>query len=131
MQKQAKALPNQGGLNELKRRIFFLIGALLVYRIGSHVPIPGLDPARLAELFSGNRDIFGLFNLFSGGALARLTVFALGVMPYISASIIIQLLTVVWPVMEQLKKEGQAGRRKISQYTRYGTLLLSTIQAFG
>jgi preprotein translocase subunit SecY len=90
-----------------------------------------LDPARLAELFSGNRDIFSLFNLFSGGALARLTLFALGVMPYISASIIMQLLTVVWPYMEQLKKEGQSGRRKISQYTRYGTLVLASVQAFG
>src|SRR5438876_4592454 len=114
MQKKANAPTTQGGLNELKRRILFLIGALLVYRIGAHIPVPGLDPERLAELFSGNKGILGLFNLFSGGALARLTVFALGVMPYISASIIIQLLTVVWPVMEQLKKEGATGRRKIS-----------------
>lgn len=131
MQKKLHAPTKQGGLSELKRRIFFLIGALLVYRVGAHIPVPGLDPARLAELFSGNGGILGLFNLFSGGALARLTVFALGVMPYISASIIIQLLTVVWPVLEQLKKEGQAGRRKISQYTRYAALALATIQAIG
>lgn len=131
MQKKLNAPSKQSGLTELKRRIFFLIGALLVYRVGAHIPVPGLDPARLAELFSGNGGILGLFNLFSGGALARLTVFALGVMPYISASIIIQLLTVVWPVLEQLKKEGQAGRRKISQYTRYAALALATVQAIG
>ena len=93
--------------------------------------MPGLDPARLAELFSGNRGILELFNLFSGGALARLSLFALGIMPYISASIIIQLLTVVWPTLEQLKKEGQVGRKKISQYTRYSTLALATLQAVG
>lgn len=122
---------NKGGLSELKRRLFFLVGALLVYRVGAHIPVPGLDPSRLSEIFSGNSGIFGLFNLFSGGALARLTVFALGVMPYISASIIIQLLTAVWPVLEQLKKEGQTGRRKLTKYTRYSTLVLATIQAFG
>lgn len=132
MQKTVGGLAKQGGgLAELKKRIMFLIGGLLVYRIGAHIPVPGLDPARLAELFSGNQGILGLFNLFSGGALSRLTVFALGVMPYISASIIIQLLTVVVPSLEQLKKEGQVGRRKISQYTRYGTLVLATLQAFG
>jgi preprotein translocase subunit SecY len=131
MQKTNRALANQTGLSELKRRVLFLLGALLVYRIGAHIPVPGLDPARLAELFSGNKGIFGLFNLFSGGALARLTVFALGIMPYISASIVIQLLSTVWPVLEQLKKEGQTGRRKISQYTRYGTLALATVQAVG
>lgn len=124
-------LSNQTGLSELKRRIWFLVGALLVYRIGAHIPVPGLDPLRLAELFSGNRGILGLFNLFSGGALARLTLFALGIMPYISASIIIQLLTVIWPVLEQLKKEGQTGRRKLSQYTRYSTVVLAFIQALG
>lgn len=131
MQKNPNALASQRGLTELKHRIFFLIGALLVYRVGAHIPVPGLDPSRLAELFSGNGGILGLFNLFSGGALARLTIFALGVMPYISASIIIQLLTVVWPALEQLKKEGQTGRRKISQYTRYATLGLATVQAIG
>lgn len=131
MQKTGRALTKQGGLSEVTKRVLFLIGALIVYRIGAHIPVPGLDPARLAELFSGNKGIFGLFNLFSGGALARLTVFALGVMPYISASIIIQLLTVVWPVLEQLKKEGQTGRRKITQYTRYATVALALVQAFG
>ncbi len=127
----AMRLSNQSGLSELKKRIWFLVGALLVFRVGAHIPVPGLDPARLAELFSSNRGILGLFNLFSGGALARLTVFALGIMPYISASIIIQLLTVVWPALEQLKKEGQIGRRKLSQYTRYSTLALALVQAFG
>lgn len=122
----------KGGLTELKRRLLFLVAALIVYRIGAHIPVPGLDPARLAELFSGNRSgILGLFNLFSGGALSRLTIFALGVMPYISASIIIQLLTAVWPPLEQLKKEGHTGRRKLTQYTRYLTLALSTFQAIG
>lgn len=129
MQKKSTPLVAQRGLSELKQRIFFMIGALLVYRVGAHIPVPGLDPARLAELFSGNGGILGLFNLFSGGALARLTVFALGVMPYISASIIIQLLTVVWPVLEQLKKEGQTGKRKIAQYTRYATVALATVHA--
>lgn len=126
-----KGLSKKGGLSELKRRILFLVGALIVYRIGAHIPVPGLDPARLADLFAGNQGILSLFNLFSGGALSRLTVFALGIMPYISASIVIQLLTVVWPPLEQLKKEGQTGRRKIAQYTRFGTLALSALQAFG
>lgn len=125
-------LANHSGLSELKRRIWFLVGALFVFRIGAHIPAPGLDPARLAELFAGGgRGILGLFNLFSGGALARLTVFALGIMPYISASIIIQLLTVVVPALDQLKKEGQTGRRKLSQYTRYATLALALVQALG
>jgi preprotein translocase subunit SecY len=131
MQRSALPSGNLRSLSELKKRIFFLIGALLVYRVGAQIPVPGLDPARLAELFSGNRGILELFNLFSGGALARLSLFALGIMPYISASIIIQLLTVVWPTLEQLKKEGQAGRKKISQYTRYSTLALATLQAVG
>lgn len=131
MQRSALPSGNLRSLSELKKRIFFLIGALLVYRVGAQIPVPGLDPARLAELFSGNRGILELFNLFSGGALARLSLFALGIMPYISASIIIQLLTVVWPTLEQLKKEGQTGRKKISQYTRYSTLALATLQAVG
>ncbi len=121
----------KGGFSELKRRVLFLVGALLVFRVGSYIPVPGLDPSRIAELFANNRDIFGLFNLFSGGSLARLTIFALGIMPYISSSIIIQLLTSVWPPLEQLKKEGQTGRRKLSQYTRYATLCLATVQAVG
>lgn len=131
MQRTAQSSGNLRSLSELKKRLFFLVGALLVYRIGAQIPVPGLDPVRLAELFSGKRGILELFNLFSGGALARLSLFALGIMPYISASIIIQLLTVVWPALEQLKKEGQTGRKKISQYTRYSTLALATLQAVG
>lgn len=128
---QKNAAGQKSGISELKRRALFLVGALLVFRVGSYIPVPGLDPSRIAELFSNNRDIFGLFNLFSGGSLARLTIFALGIMPYISSSIIIQLLTSVWPPFEQLKKEGQTGRRKLSQYTRYATLGLATVQAVG
>jgi preprotein translocase subunit SecY len=120
------------GLKELKKRIWFLVLALLVYRLGAHIPVPGLDADKLASLFSSNRaGIFGLFNLFSGGALSRLAVFSLGITPYISASIIIQLLTAVWPPLEQLKKDGHAGRRKLTQYTRYATLFLASFQAFG
>lgn len=120
------------GLSELRRRFLFLVGALFIQRLGSHIPVPGLDPSKLAELFSqNNAGILGLFNLFSGGALQRLTLFALGIMPYISASIVIQLLSSVWPTLEQLKKEGQAGKRKLTQYTRYLTLALATFQAFG
>lgn len=129
------ALGNQSessGLVELKKRLWFVFLALLVYRIGAHIPVPGLDPQKLQALFSNNQSgIFGLFNLFSGGALSRLTVFTMGVMPYISASIIMQLLTAVLPSLDQLKKEGESGRRKISQYTRYGTLFLATFQAIG
>lgn len=122
----------QGGLSELKRRLFFVLIAILVYRIGSYIPIPGLDPAKLADLFQQQKDgILGMFNMFSGGALARLTVFALGVMPYISSSIIMQLFTAVSPKLEQLKKEGESGRRKINQYTRYGTLVLALFQSLG
>lgn len=122
----------KGGLSELKQRLLFLLIGIFVYRVGSHIPVPGLDPQRLADLFSKQSGgILGLFNMFSGGALSRLTIFALGVMPYISASIIMQLFTSVLPQMEQLKKEGESGRRKISQYTRYGTLILALFQAFG
>jgi len=122
----------QGGLSELKSRILFVILAIIVYRIGAHIPVPGLDASRLAELFSTNQSgILGLFDLFSGGALQRLSLFSLGVMPYISSSIVVQLLTVAYPPFEQLKKEGELGRRKISQYTRYGAVVLATIQAFG
>ena len=124
-----------GGLTELKRRLLFLLGALFVYRIGTHIPVPGIDPVALAEMFSQQRErgagILDMFNMFSGGALQRLSVFALGIMPYISASIIMQLLTVVHPKLEQLKKEGEAGRRKITQYTRYGTLVLASVQSLG
>lgn len=123
---------SQGGLGELKRRLMFVLLGILVYRIGAHIPVPGIDPQRLADLFrQQSSGILGLFNMFSGGALQRMTVFALNVMPYISASIIMQLFTVVVPSLEQLKKEGEAGRRKINQYTRYGTLVLAAFQAVG
>jgi preprotein translocase subunit SecY len=120
------------GLTELKHRLLFVLLALIVYRIGAHIPVPNLDPQRLAELFAQQQaGILGLFNMFSGGALSRLTVFALGIMPYISASIIMQLFTAVSPKLDQLKKEGETGRRKINQYTRYGTLLIAILQAIG
>jgi len=113
-------------------RLWFLLGALVVFRLGSHIPVPGIDPDQLAQLFKQNQGgILGMFNMFSGGALSRFAVFALGIMPYISASIIMQLMTAVSPQMEALKKEGESGRRKITQYTRYGTLVLATFQALG
>ncbi|WP_371440359.1 preprotein translocase subunit SecY [Methylovorus sp. MM2] len=119
-------------MGELKSRLLFVLGALVVYRLGAHIPVPGIDPDVLARLFeSQSGGILGMFNMFSGGALSRFTVFALGIMPYISASIIMQLLTVVSPKMEQLKKEGEAGRRLITKYTRYGTVLLATFQGLG
>jgi len=128
----SKKKMSQGGLGELKRRLIFLLFVLVVYRIGAHVPVPGLDPIKLAQLFNSQQNgILGLFNMFSGGALARFTVFALGIMPYISASIILQMFTVVSPKLEQLKKEGEAGQRKINEYTRYATLFLSAFQAIG
>ncbi|QWE12580.1 preprotein translocase subunit SecY [Polynucleobacter sp. AP-Titi-500A-B4] len=121
-----------GKFGELRQRLVFLVLALLVFRLGAHIPVPGIDPDQLAQLFAGQKDgILGMFNLFSGGALSRFTVFALGIMPYISASIIMQLMTIVVPSLESLKKEGQAGQRKITQYTRYGTVLLATFQAMG
>ncbi len=121
-----------GKFGDLRRRLVFLLLALVVYRIGAHIPVPGIDPAQLAQLFQGQQGgILSLFNMFSGGALSRFTVFALGIMPYISASIIMQLMTYVVPTFEQLKKEGEAGRRKITQYTRYGTLALAIFQAMG
>jgi preprotein translocase subunit SecY len=117
---------------ELKKRILFTMALLIVYRIGVHVPVPGIDAIALASFFkAAEGTIFGIFNMFSGGAFERLSVFALGIMPYISASIILQLLTVVIPHLEQLKKEGEQGRKKITQYTRYGTVVLSIIQGFG
>ncbi|MCG9698465.1 preprotein translocase subunit SecY [Shewanella sp. Isolate11] len=122
----------KGGLSELKTRLLFVIGAIIVFRAGSFVPIPGIDAAVLAELFNQQKGtILGMFNMFSGGALERASIFALGIMPYISASIIMQLLTVVHPALAELKKEGESGRKKISQYTRYGTLVLGTFQAVG
>jgi preprotein translocase subunit SecY len=128
----ATQLAKSGKFGDLRRRLVFLVLALVVYRIGAHIPVPGIDPAQLQQLFkSQSGGILNLFNMFSGGALSRFTVFALGIMPYISASIIMQLLTYVLPSLEQLKKEGEAGRRKITQYTRYGTLLLGTFQSLG
>jgi preprotein translocase subunit SecY len=117
---------------DLRKRLIFLLLALVVYRIGAHIPVPGIDPGQLAQLFdSQSGGILGLFNMFSGGALSRFTVFALGIMPYISASIIMQLMTVVVPTLEALKKEGEAGRKKITQYTRYATVFLAIFQAIG
>lgn len=119
-------------MSELKGRLMFVLGALIVYRLGAHIPVPGIDPDVLAKLFeSQSGGILGMFNMFSGGALSRFTVFALGIMPYISASIIMQLMTAVSPKLEQLKKEGEAGRRAITKYTRYGTVFLATFQALG
>src|SRR5438270_9798235 len=117
---------------ELRKRIIFTLIMLAVYRIGVHIPTPGVDAAALQQLFNNMKGtIFGWFNLFSGGALERFSVFALGVMPYISSSIIFQLLTVVWPFLHDLQKEGQSGQKKITQYTRYGTVLLCLVQCYG
>ena len=122
----------KGKYGDLSSRLWFLLGALVVFRIGAHIPVPGIDPTVLADLFkSQSNGILGMFNMFSGGALSRFTIFALGIMPYISASIIMQLATMAVPHLEQLKKEGEAGRRKTTQYTRYGTLGLAMFQAFG
>jgi preprotein translocase subunit SecY len=119
-------------MSELKSRLWFVLGALVVFRLGSHIPVPGIDPTVLKQLFdSQSGGILGMFNMFSGGSLERFAIFALGIMPYISASIIMQLMTVVSPKLEQLKKEGEAGRRMITKYTRYGTVLLATFQALG
>ena len=121
-----------GKTSELKSRILFCLGAIVVYRLGAHIPVPGIDPLVLKKLFdSQSGGILGMFNMFSGGALKRFTLFALGIMPYISASIIMQLLTVVSPQLEQLKKDGEAGRRLITKYTRYGTVVLAAFQALG
>ncbi len=121
-----------GKYGDLRRRLVFLLLALVVYRIGAHIPVPGINPDQLKQLFQGQQGgILNLFNMFSGGALSRFTVFALGIMPYISASIIMQLMTYVVPTFEQMKKEGEGGRRKITQYTRYGTLGLALFQSFG
>lgn len=133
MAKQKSEMNAMGnGLSELKSRLMFVIIGILIYRLGAHIPVPGLDPVKLANYFNDQQNtIFGLFNMFSGGALSRVTVFAIGIMPYISASIMIQLFSVVSPKLEQLKKEGESGRRRINQYTRYLTLCLSIFQSFG
>jgi preprotein translocase subunit SecY len=131
----ATGLPNvgkTGRYGDLKRRLLFLLGALIVFRIGAHIPVPGIDPKVLADLFQGQQGgILGMFNMFSGGALRRFTIFALGIMPYISASIIMQLMTSVSPQLDALRKEGESGRRKITQYTRYATVFLALFQATG
>jgi preprotein translocase subunit SecY len=125
-------LASAGKMTDLKRRLWFVLLALVVYRVGAHIPVPGINPDELARLFQSQQGgILGMFNMFSGGALSRFTVFALGIMPYISASIIMQLMTVVSPTLEQLKKEGESGRRKITQYTRYGTVGLALFQGLG
>ncbi|MFQ5995387.1 MAG: preprotein translocase subunit SecY [Acidiferrobacterales bacterium] len=130
--RDASGLGALGKLTDLRQRILFVLGALVVYRIGTYIPVPGINAEALAELFSGTQSsIVGLFNMFSGGALERFSVFALGIMPYISASIIMQLMTAVIPKLEQLKKEGEAGRRKITQYTRRFTVVLAAFQALG
>ena len=130
MATNATQLAKSGKFGDLRRRIVFLLLALVVYRIGAHIPVPGIDPVQLQQLFnSQGGGILNLFNMFSGGALSRFTVFALGIMPYISASIIMQLMTYVVPSLEALKKEGESGRRKITQYTRYGTLVLAIFQS--
>ncbi|HBM62359.1 MAG TPA: preprotein translocase subunit SecY, partial [Citreicella sp.] len=117
---------------ELKKRIWFTLGALIVYRAGTYVPLPGIDPAALAQAFNqAQSGLLGMFNMFAGGAVGRMAIFALGIMPYISASIIIQLLTTVVPRLEALKKEGEQGRKVINQYTRYATVVLATFQAYG
>ncbi len=128
----ASPLASLGKMTELRQRVLFVLGAMVVFRLGTHIPIPGVDPTAVAALFEQTRgSIVDIFNMFSGGALERLSIFALGVMPYISASIIIQMMTSVIPQLETLKKEGEAGRRKITQYTRYGTVLLATFQGLG
>ncbi len=128
----ASTLGGMGRLTELRRRLLFVLGALLIFRIGTFIPVPGVNPVALAALFEQQQGtILDMFNMFSGGALKRASLFALGIMPYISASIIMQLMSAVIPKLEQMKKEGEAGRRKITQYTRYGTVVLATFQAIG
>ncbi|MDO8376497.1 MAG: preprotein translocase subunit SecY [Aquabacterium sp.] len=132
MATSANQLAKSGKFGDLRRRLVFLLLALVVYRLGAHIPVPGIDPNQLQQLFKGQQGgILSLFNMFSGGALSRFTVFALGIMPYISASIIMQLMTYVVPTLEALKKEGESGRRKVTQYTRYGTLGLALFQSLG
>src|SRR5262252_6180101 len=117
---------------ELKKRIWFTLGALVIYRLGTYIPLPGIDPQILSEIFkSQSGGLLDIFDMFSGGALGRMTIFALAIMPYISSSIIIQLMTIASPHLEALKKEGESGRRKINQYTRYGTVLLAFLQGYG
>ncbi|HCM08136.1 MAG TPA: preprotein translocase subunit SecY, partial [Alphaproteobacteria bacterium] len=117
---------------ELKKRLWFTLGALIIYRLGTYLPIPGIDPGALSDIFSQqSTGILGMFDMFSGGALGRMTIFALNIMPYITASIIMQLMTAIVPTLEQLKKDGEGGRKQINQYTRYLTVLLATVQGYG
>src|SRR5690242_20865550 len=127
-----ESLKNIFAVQDLRKRVLFTLGLLAVYRIGGHIPTPGVNPQALAVLAEqAQNTMFGLYDMFSGKNLSQMTIFALGIMPYISASIILQLLTVVWPYLERLSKEGELGRRKITQYTRYGTIFLSVVQALG
>src|SRR4051812_48183954 len=127
-----QSIRNIWDVPDLRKRVLFTLGLLAVYRLGNVIPTPGINAAALIEFFEQNRgNWFGLVDMFSGGNLAKVTIFALGIMPYISASIILQLLTVVWPFLEKLSKEGELGRRKITQYTRYGTIALSIVQGLG
>src|SRR6202522_2889377 len=127
----AAAFSDAARSGEIRNRIFFLIGALIVYRIGTFIPVPGITPAEVARFFGDRSNtILGIVNMFSGGALSRLSIFAMGVMPYISASIIIQMMSMVVPTLSELRKEGESGRRKITQYTRYGTVALALVQSF-
>ncbi|HHM23416.1 MAG TPA: preprotein translocase subunit SecY, partial [Bacteroidetes bacterium] len=127
-----ESIQNVFKIPELKRRILFTLGILVVYRLGGHVPTPGINTQALAEFFvSAQNTLFGLYDMFAGGAFRKATVFALGIMPYISASIILQLLGAVIPYFQRLQKEGEEGRKKIIQYTRYGTVLISALQAYG
>src|SRR6184192_935558 len=127
------SLKNIFAVTELRNRVLFTLALLFVYRIGSHIVVPGVDIRALDEFAQqlGKNSMFGLYDMFTGNNLSKVTIFALGIMPYISASIILQLLTVVWPYLERLSKEGELGRRKITQYTRYGTIVLSVVQALG
>src|SRR5262247_3918788 len=132
MSKFFEAVLNVFRIPDLRKRVLFTLGLLAVFRLGGHIPTPGINARALVDFFEQNKgNWFGLVDMFSGGNLAQVTIFALGVMPYISASIILQLLTVVWPYLEKLSKEGELGRRKITQYTRYGTILLSIVQGAG
>src|SRR6202045_2831048 len=127
----AAAFGDAARFGEIRNRLLFLIGALVVYRIGTFIPVPGIDPAQVARFFSDQSNtILGIVNMFSGGALSRLSIFAMGCMPYISASIIIQMMSMVVPTLMELRKEGESGRRKITQYTRYGTVALALVQSF-
>ena len=128
----ADSLKNIFAVADLRKRVLFTLGLLAVYRVGGHIPTPGVNPEALSLLADQAKNtMFGLYDMFSGKNLSQMTIFALGIMPYISASIILQLLTVVWPYLERLSKEGELGRRKITQYTRYGTILLSVVQSLG